>query len=37
MSETGIMSGINQIPYDKVNVMETLKEEANLNFHLTLS
>ncbi len=28
MSETSIMSGINQIPYDKVNVMETLKEEA---------
>lgn len=26
MSE--IMSGINQIPYDKVNVMETLKAEA---------
>lgn len=28
MSKLEIMSGINQIPYDKVNVMETLREET---------
>lgn len=28
MEKSSIMSGIGQIPYDKVNVMETLKEEA---------
>lgn len=28
MSKLDIMSGIDQIPYDNVNIMETLKEEA---------
>lgn len=28
MSKLDIMSGINQIPYDNVNIMETLKKEA---------
>lgn len=28
MSKSIIMSGVNQIPYDKVNIMNTLKEET---------
>jgi len=28
MSDINIMSGINQIPYEKVNIMKTLKEET---------
>lgn len=28
MRKIGIMSGIDQIPYDKVNIIETLREEA---------